>query len=376
MTTKQGFSPGRTAARSSRSPWSTTCHDCQIRHLPTNILVGEILPFLDRTSSLTFLGVCKDIYVESQKVYHPPWPVGDFYHGLQCSQVSCMAFSPDMSTLALGCSDGWIRLWNPRFCRRGTLKGCTANVLSVAFSPHGRLLLAAASQDCTIRIFAAERDYQLERTLHGKDGTRFQWVTFSPDSTLLASSSWDEAIRLYRVSDGVCVFMMPGQRYGVNSVGFSVDCRILATVREDRRLLFWDLRNGTEGTLYQSQQFNHDDLNVCIVAFSPDGNHFATSGNAGADHCIRLWRIADGKCVQLFRGHLHLVECIVFSADGKRMASATCDLRDSVKVWDVDEGSCLKTLAGNTSGSISLAFSADGRTLVANFNHVCSIWRI
>ncbi len=359
--------------------------------LPINLLVGEILPFLDRTSGFSFLASSKKVYNESQKSYVPPWPVGGFYDGLLGVLVLSMKFSPDLSTLALGCSDGKIRLWNSRACRRRTLQASssvTIPILSLAFSPNGRLL-ASASQDGAIRLF---RMFGLNSSEQGEDGTgelnlhqegektRFQWITFSFDSNLIVSSSWDETIRLWRVKDGLCMRTIPGQAYGVNSVSFSPDNKTFATVRTvDGGLLFWNLHSGMSWSWFQKcHPQAHHHPGIRRVVFSPDNVHVATAaGILHGDQCIRLWNIANGECVNIFRGHSSCVESMVFSGDGQRLASSSHDHRNSILVWSVTEGTRLKTISGyHLFGPLTLAFSQDGRTLAANLNQACYIFNI
>ncbi len=81
------------------------------------------------------------------------------------------------------------------FC---TLSGHTDDVLSVAFSPDGRLL-ASGSWDNTIKLWAVASGREV-RTLSGHDS--WVWsVAFSPDGLLLASASDDKTIKLWYVGD-------------------------------------------------------------------------------------------------------------------------------------------------------------------------------
>ena len=67
-----------------------------------------------------------------------------------------MAFSPDSTSLATGCSDGNVHFWDAKTGRHTqTLTGHTDTVFSVAFSPNGNTL-ASWSQDKTLRLWDAK----------------------------------------------------------------------------------------------------------------------------------------------------------------------------------------------------------------------------
>ena len=80
-----------------------------------------------------------------------------------------------------------------------TLKGHTAPVYCVAFSPDGKLL-ASSSQDKTIRLWNPA-DGKLIREMKGHTDI-VDSIAFSPDGKLLASGSADKSVRLWNPADG------------------------------------------------------------------------------------------------------------------------------------------------------------------------------
>lgn len=67
------------------------------------------------------------------------------------------------------------------------------------------------------------------------------------------------------------------------------------------------------------------------VVLSPDGNTLASAA-AGK---ISLWDVATGKLLKTLTGHISEINSIVFSSDGKTLASGCSD--STVILWDLTE---------------------------------------
>ncbi len=97
---------------------------------------------------------------------------------------------------------------------------------------------------------------------------------------------------------------------------------------------------------------------VQTVAFSPDGELLATSGD---DARIVVWDVESGEIAQQpLAGHQNIVFGLAFSADGRTLASASRD--NTLRLWDtstplnagVGSGVTLRVLQGHTAGLLDV----------------------
>ncbi|RVD88977.1 uncharacterized protein DFL_000001 [Arthrobotrys flagrans] len=106
------------------------------------------------------------------------------------------------------------------------------------------------------------------------------------------------------------------------------------------------------------------------VVFSADGKALAS---ASSDSTVRIWNAATGVLLQTLE-HTSSVNNVAFSVDSKTLASASSD--NTVKIWNTTTGALLQTLE-HTSSVNSVAFSADGKTLASASNdYTVRIWNV
>ncbi len=109
---------------------------------------------------------------------------------------------------------------------------------------------------------------------------------------------------------------------------------------------------------------------IQMVVFSPDGKYLATGSN---DNTAKVWEIESGNVKVTFKGHTSSVTCISFSPDGKYLATGSDD--KTAKIWSSNSGEIIKTLKEYTSPLLKIAFSSDGKQLISyTEDSVLKIW--
>ena len=270
-----------------------------------------------------------------------------------------LSFSPDGKTLVSGGGDNTVRLWDIQTGElKNRLKGHRDDVNAVIFSQDGEIF-ASGSDDGTIRLWAAHTGEMLT-ILKGdaKFPEGIRALAFSPDGTTLASTN-AEKIWLWDTSTKQLKEILKGHAAVVTSVVFSPDGKTIASASWDWTLRLWDA-----STRKLRKTFGEHSSLVNTVAFSPDGETIA-SASRGLIHLwntkgdlLELWYARTGEHVEHFVDHIDYVLTVVFSPDGKLIASGGYDSR--LRLWDANTGHHIATLRG---GGPAVAFSPDGELL-------------
>ncbi len=224
-----------------------------------------------------------------------------------------------------------------------------SNLIAVA-SRIGVWLYEAHSEDF-VRLFAVEGTGLLSA------------VTFSPDSTQIATGNWDGIATLWDVATGTEIVAFKNTDY-VSSVAFSPDGTLLAAGTRNGNATLWDIDTGEA-----RWTIPHND-SVSSVDFSQDGLLLATRISEGETdvRCVadgtsaslQDGRWTDGKIKDLPLTH----PCswyswlVSFSPDGRHVVGMS-EL-SAIKVWDIVSGKDIKTIDQDVGQAKSLTFSAEG----------------
>jgi RNA polymerase sigma factor (sigma-70 family) len=311
-----------------------------------------------------------------------------------------LRFSPDGQVLATASNDsgsdfaqgkavkGSTRLWDVATTRelcRFPVVG--ASVGLVAFSPDGRRLAAAVSDE-TIRFYDRMTGQEDLPRLRGENIPRPEparphpdWaglathdfmtmhcLVFSPDGTILASGSggsgstgdaWVAGVYLWDVGRGRELRRLPGHLGWIHSVSFSPDGRTLATTGPEVVVRLWDVASGRE-TLPQSG--HRSSINLLVVS-PADGTIFTT----GQDGTIRHWDPASGRERGIFARFSASINGMAIAPDGKTLFVG--ERFGAVTLWDVVERREIRRFARNQEDNAvwHVAFAPDGQTIASGW---------
>jgi eukaryotic-like serine/threonine-protein kinase len=252
-----------------------------------------------------------------------------------------IAFSPTGDKLISGgchesqsgnCVKGELKLWDFETGKvLRTMVGHEKAVEAVAYSPDGKHVASGSCavspslHACTqgeIKIWSLETGEAIHTLTEHQS-----WVyslTFSPDGKyLLSAGSNDQTLKLWSVETGKCLQTFTGHDHRVDDVAFSPDGKIAASASADKTVRLWSVQTGQPlKTLTGHSGW------VGAVLFCPDGKHLFSGS---WDHTIKLWSIDTGECLLTLKGHQAQVQSITLTPDGKSLISCSGD--KTIRVW-------------------------------------------
>lgn len=282
--------------------------------------------------------------------------IREFRHLETDQDLAKMVLSPDGKVLAAISRQSVLQLWH---VSDGAVLASPAShqtkVNAVTFSPDSRLL-AYTSEDSTLRLCPlGERP---EGQTYALDRPDFDRLTFAPDGKTLAVSMYqDNKIHLCR-SDQRDLLTLYNDT-AIQNLCFSPDSQLLATSSYDHLVKLWSAKDGRKLAILSRAK-------APTIAFSPDSQLLATTGD---DYTIELWQLglsflaANTIKLGTLTGHLADITQLVFSPDGRFLASMSRDL--TVKLWDVLGGTLKGTLVRLEDAHSCLQFSPDAQSLFA-----------
>ncbi|MHA6622486.1 nSTAND1 domain-containing NTPase [Pseudonocardia sp. DLS-67] len=318
------------------------------------------------------------------------WPVhGPLLTGFD-DAVFALDFDASGGILAIGPGrqDNAAHLWNISAAGGPRPLGAVPNPSgeapvsgSAALTPNGRIL-AVGRTDGSVRLWDVAdpaRPVAAGAPLVGS-GALVEQLTISADGRLLAVSGDDNTVRLWDIAQPEATRPLATLTWAGSYVlasAFSSDGRLLAASSADTTTYLWDLAQPDRPELIAS--LTGPSSYAYSPAFSADDRLLAIGS---ADKTVRLWDVTDPHHpVQVgtpLTGPTNYVYSVAFSPSGAELAAASTD--GTVWLWDLTDPRSprvLATLTGPTEAAFSVAWSPDGRRLVAgSADRDVRIWQV
>jgi ribosome assembly protein 4 len=314
--------------------------------------------------------------------------------------VLVCSFSPDGNQLVTGSGDCTIRVWD-LYTETAVkvLKAHTAWVQSISWSPNGERF-ASGGRDSKVAIWHGKKFERIGNILQGhKD--RINEISWEPlhrnlQCNRLATASKDKTVKVWKLTGQGGTrdmqFSLSGHTGGVQCVKWG-GMGYIYTCSQDRSLMVWDADQGTMVRRLDGHAHwvNYMALNTDIVlrtgAFDHTDQRFKTPQEAqdyarqryekviqdckgerlvscSDDNTMFMWDpCRNNKPITRMTGHMKCVNRVLFSPDGKLIASASFD--KSVKLWNAVDGKYVTTLRGHVSDVYMVAWSSDSRLLLS-----------
>lgn len=164
----------------------------------------------------------------------------------------------------------------------------------------------------------------------------------------LVSGSYDNTVRVWKISTGETVHRLQGHSMKVYSVVLDHKRKRCISGSMDNYVKIWSLETGA--CLYTLEGHNS------LVGLLDLRDERLVS--AAADSTLRIWDPENGQCKSTLTAHTGAITC--FQHDGQKVISGS---DRTLKLWDVKTGECIKDLLTDLSGVWQVKF--DQRRCVA-----------
>jgi ribosome assembly protein 4 len=333
-----------------------------------------------------------------------------------------VSYSPDGKRLASGGGDLMVRFWNiitsmpEHIC-----SGHRHHVLCTAWSPNGKYFVSG-DKSGELRIWDPSTGQQkgIPLTGHKKWITSIAFEPFhmDPNCTRFATSSKDQTIRIWNLSNNTCETTVSGHTDSVECVKWG-GSGLLYSCSRDRTIKVWaiDGHGRSQQKLVRTlsghaHRINSLALNcdyVCRTGFYELSNNKSSSAVASSssvatmtleeqqeiarqryrtlvgsegerlvsgsdDFTLFMWKPEEDKApLTRMTGHQQLVNQIAFSPDGRYVASASFDKK--IKIWCGKTGRFLASLNGHVGAVYQVSWSADSLYIAsASKDSTVKVW--
>ena len=289
--------------------------------------------------------------------------------------VKTVAFAKDGITLASAAHNGTVDVWSLVTRREFTTLSAGHSDLAefatfstdgrffvtrgyngpIAFDPYGWGSRYSLDGRGSMQLWEVTTDEKLPGSWQQVADT-ISAFKFSPDGKVLASRGPKEDIRVWDIKTGIELSRINIGSPFPKQLMFSPDSTLLAVYGIHGIPLVWDTDAGHQFPAFTTER-------ASSLAFSPDSAVLAL----GHTDSITLWNVTKTGMQEhnvIPDNHRLFSDILIFSPDGKTLLDSKWS-ESRIQLRDVDTGEDLGTLSGHTEPIETLVFSHDGKTLAS-----------
>ncbi|KAK4585746.1 hypothetical protein RGQ29_023105 [Quercus rubra] len=231
----------------------------------------------------------------------------------------------------------------------GSMCKSNSKVVCCHFSSDGKLL-ASAGHDKKVVLWNMET-LQTESTPE-EHGMIITDVRFRPNSTQLATSSFDTTVRIWDAAKPSYVSQpFTGHASHVMSLDFSPkNNEILCSCDANSEIRFWNINQYSCTRAFKGGSAQ--------VRFQPRIGQLLA---AAAEKVVSIFDVETDRQTHSLRGHTTDVHSICWDTNGDYLASAS---QESVRVWSLASGDCIHELSSSGNMYHSCVFHPSYSTLL------------
>lgn len=226
----------------------------------------------------------------------------------------------------------------------------------IAFNPYTYGFGGNFIVDGKLRLWKISTGEEITKQWEKSNSIYADAGQFSSNNNILAVSR-SQAITGYHVYSGTELFHLKSKgRFMNRKPVFSPDGKWIALNEPHNITNIWNIEFPDKPAIISNKKADG-------IAFSPDGSTLAMMSNNG----IHLWKfgIESEEEQTLIRGNFVAIENFIrFSPDGSTLLlSIMNDQSNTIQLWDAQTGRGRRVLSGHTEPVKTLMFSHDGKTL-------------
>lgn len=193
-------------------------------------------------------------------------------------------------------------------------------------------------------------------------------VEFSPNNTLVVITSGNDSPTLWETETGKLIAKLEPQTNRVYLSVFAPDNQFILTFNNDGIFSTWE---ATTGKLISS--FDIKEKNAFPKAINLETQRVVTKNVLRKNKDAKIWDIKSGKQLAV------LEKCdpshLVFSPDGKTLASIPFKQKQLAQLWDSATGKLLASLPRkNEENSLAILWTPDSKFLITASKDNVKIW--